>query len=43
MAGPSLTDPAKTVALDDYAGKVVVLNVWGSWCGPCRAEAPDLQ
>ncbi|WP_026925846.1 TlpA family protein disulfide reductase [Granulicoccus phenolivorans] len=24
-------------------GKVVVINVWGSWCAPCRAEAPDLQ
>lgn len=24
-------------------GKVVVLNVWGSWCAPCRAEAPDLE
>lgn len=29
-------------ALSDYAGHVVVLNMWGSWCGPCRAEAPDL-
>ncbi|WP_328747301.1 TlpA family protein disulfide reductase [Streptomyces sp. NBC_00285] len=24
-------------------GKVIVLNVWGSWCAPCRAEAPDLN
>jgi thiol-disulfide isomerase/thioredoxin len=33
-------NPAK---LSDYRGKVVVLNVWGSWCGPCRAEAKSLQ
>jgi thiol-disulfide isomerase/thioredoxin len=32
----------KRVSLADYAGKVVVLNVWGSWCSPCRAEAPML-
>jgi thiol-disulfide isomerase/thioredoxin len=25
-----------------YRGKVVVLNIWGSWCSPCRAEAPNL-
>jgi len=43
VAGPSLAEPAKTLALADYAGKVVVLNVWGSWCGPCRTEAPNLQ
>jgi thiol-disulfide isomerase/thioredoxin len=30
------------LALADYAGKVVVLNVWGSWCPPCRKEAPAL-
>ena len=30
------------VDIADYRGKVVVLNVWGSWCAPCREEAPDL-
>lgn len=29
--------------LADEVGHVVVLNVWGSWCGPCRAEADTLQ
>lgn len=32
----------KKLSLSDYEGKVVVLNVWGSWCPPCRAEAPQL-
>lgn len=30
------------VSLEDHRGKVVVMPVWGSWCGPCRAEAPML-
>jgi thiol-disulfide isomerase/thioredoxin len=32
----------RQVSLSDYRGKVVVVNVWGSWCPPCRAEAPML-
>ena len=33
----------KKLDLSSYAGKVVVLNVWGSWCPPCRKEAPMLE
>ncbi|GGB42727.1 thiol-disulfide isomerase [Flexivirga endophytica] len=27
----------------DHPGKVIIVNVWGSWCPPCKAETPDLQ
>ena len=43
LSGDSLMDEGKTISLDDYEGKVIVLNSWGQWCGPCRSEADDLQ
>lgn len=29
--------------LDQYKGKVIFLNFWATWCGPCRNEMPDIQ
>jgi thiol-disulfide isomerase/thioredoxin len=33
------TDPIK---LADYSGKVLLINLWATWCGPCRMETPEL-
>jgi peroxiredoxin len=52
LPGPAVGKPApafalktvdgRTIHLSDYRGKTLVLNVWGSWCPPCRLETPDL-
>ncbi|WP_137121315.1 TlpA family protein disulfide reductase [Segeticoccus rhizosphaerae] len=41
IAGTTLAGQSWSLAKE--SGKVVVLNMWGSWCGPCVAEAPELQ
>lgn len=43
LSGESLLEQGRTIGLNDFTGQVVVLNIWGSWCGPCRAELPGLQ
>ncbi|AVV41139.1 TlpA disulfide reductase family protein [Streptomyces sp. ID05-04B] len=37
------TVAGKQLDIASFKGKIVVLNVWGSWCAPCRAEAPNFE
>lgn len=43
MTGESLMAEGEQLKLSSYKGDVVVLNIWGAWCPPCRVEAPQLQ
>ncbi|MGL4305822.1 MAG: TlpA disulfide reductase family protein [Mycobacteriaceae bacterium] len=43
ISGPNLLKEGESIALSDFSGQVVVINLWGQWCGPCRGEANDLE
>jgi thiol-disulfide isomerase/thioredoxin len=43
LSGPDLMDTSRAISVDDFAGQVVIINTWGQWCGPCRAEVSELQ
>ncbi|GAA2107410.1 hypothetical protein GCM10009841_27390 [Microlunatus panaciterrae] len=42
VSGASL-GAGKEISTESFKGKIIVLNVWGSWCSPCRHEATALQ
>lgn len=41
LAGDDLD--GRPISTDEFAGQTLVVNVWGSWCPPCRSEAPALR
>jgi peroxiredoxin len=43
FAAMTMDEPPREKTLDDYRGSVVLLNIWATWCRPCRAEMPSIE
>lgn len=43
LSPPILDEAGTTRHLDDFAGRVILLNIWATWCPPCREEMPSLE
>lgn len=43
FAASTLDSPARMKSLSDYRGEVILLNIWATWCGPCRIEMPAIE
>ena len=43
LSGDDLMNEGKQISVADYTGKVVVINIWGQWCPPCRTESPEIE
>lgn len=43
FSAATLDQPAGRKSLEDYRGEVVLLNIWATWCEPCRVEMPSMQ
>ena len=43
FAAATLDSVPRTKTMADYSGNVVLLNVWATWCAPCRVEMPSIQ
>jgi thiol-disulfide isomerase/thioredoxin len=42
LSGEFKSLDGRTISLSDFSGKVLFLNVWATWCGPCRQEMPSM-
>ena len=43
VQGTTIVGPKRVKTLADYKGRIVLLNIWATWCGPCREEMPSME